>query len=62
MYPLIAKNLADLTGMPERLFARKQAFWDLCKDIFLEWYLGDELFEKFYNKPSAQKARKDLYF
>jgi len=32
------------------LFGRKTTLWDDCRDIFQTWYLGEELYQKNYNK------------
>ncbi len=48
---------AVLNQPVEPIFARYSASWKLCRDIFQEWYLGDELYEQAYGHAPAQSGK-----
>ena len=46
---------AELLGIPVNgVFSRYSSFWSFCRDIFQEWYLGDELYTQTYGHAPAQ--------
>ena len=60
MYPVIAEKLSAITGFNKDFFARKSCFWETCKDIFQEWYLGDKIFERFYKRTIQPKGKEGI--
>src|SRR5258708_4764086 len=48
---------SEMLGYPiEGVFSRYSPFWDFCRDIFQEWYLGDELYTETYGHSPAQEG------
>ncbi|QBD77931.1 HAD family hydrolase [Ktedonosporobacter rubrisoli] len=41
----------------EGVFARYSPSWDFCKDLFQEWYLGEELYTRSYGHAPAQAGK-----
>lgn len=41
----------------EGVFSRYSSFWEFCRTIFQEWYLGDELFEQTHGRAPAQAGK-----
>ena len=39
------------------VFARTGSFWDFCRDLFQEWYMGDALYTKTYGRAPAQTGK-----
>lgn len=39
------------------VFARTSPFWDFCRDLFQEWFLGDELYTSTYGHALAQTGK-----
>ncbi len=49
---------SEVTGHPiEGVFSRYSPFWEFCRAIFQEWYLGDELYEQTYGRAPAQAGK-----
>ena len=49
---------SDQLGRPiEGAFSRHSPFWEFCRNIFQEWYLGDELYEQTYGHAPAQSGK-----
>ncbi len=45
-------------GFPiAKVYSRYSPFWTFCQDIFQEWYLGDELYEKTYGHAPQQTGK-----
>ncbi len=42
------------------LFGRNTALWHDCRDLFQKWYLGEELYEKTYNRPVMYRPKPGL--
>ncbi|HLX40742.1 MAG TPA: HAD hydrolase-like protein, partial [Ktedonobacteraceae bacterium] len=48
----------ELLGIPvNEVFSRYSPFWDFCRDIFQEWYLGDKLYTQTYGHAPAQSDK-----
>jgi len=43
-------ELQQATQIKSKIFSRDNSFWNLCHDIFQEWFLGTELFSQNHNK------------
>ena len=41
----------------DTVFSRHSPFWAFCRDIFQEWYLGDELYAQTYGHAPAQPGK-----
>jgi phosphoglycolate phosphatase-like HAD superfamily hydrolase len=41
----------------ENVFSRHSPFWGFCRNIFQEWYLGDELYTDTYGHHPAQAGK-----
>ncbi|MBX5448470.1 HAD hydrolase-like protein [Thermogemmatispora sp.] len=41
----------------EGVFSRLSPFWDFCRSLFQEWYLGEELYSRTYGHPPAQAGK-----
>ncbi len=41
----------------EDVFTRYSPFWEFCRSIFQEWFLGDELYEQSYGHAPAQPGK-----
>jgi phosphoglycolate phosphatase-like HAD superfamily hydrolase len=39
------------------VFARNSPFWNFCRDLFQEWYMGDELYTRTYGRAPAQSDK-----
>ncbi len=39
------------------VFARTSPFWDFCRDLFQQWYMGDELYTLTYKHAPAQSGK-----
>jgi phosphoglycolate phosphatase-like HAD superfamily hydrolase len=39
------------------VFSRYSPFWEFCRDIFQEWFLGDELYECTYGHAPSQPGK-----
>ncbi len=49
---------SEMLGRPiEDVFSRYSPFWEFCRSIFQEWYLGDELFAQTYGHAPAQAGK-----
>jgi len=49
---------SEVTGWPiAGVFSRYSPFWEFCRTIFQEWYLGDELYEQTYGHAPAQSGK-----
>ncbi|WP_052889109.1 HAD family hydrolase [Thermogemmatispora carboxidivorans] len=45
-------------GLPiEGVFSRLSPFWDFCRSLFQEWYLGEALYSRTYGHPPAQTGK-----
>ncbi|MBX5456665.1 MAG: HAD family hydrolase [Thermogemmatispora sp.] len=51
-------------GLPiEGVFSRLSPFWDFCRSLFQEWYLGEALYSRTYGHPPAQRGKPGcIYF
>lgn len=47
----------QLSHSIEGVFSRYSPFWEFCRTIFQEWYLGDELYEQSYGRAPAQTGK-----
>jgi phosphoglycolate phosphatase-like HAD superfamily hydrolase len=41
----------------ENVFSRYSPFWEFCRNIFQEWYLGEKLYAKIYGHAPAQSGK-----
>jgi phosphoglycolate phosphatase-like HAD superfamily hydrolase len=41
----------------EGVFSRYSPFWEFCRNIFQEWYLGDDLYIETYGHAPAQQGK-----
>ena len=49
---------SDQLGHPiEGVFSRHSPFWEFCRSIFQEWFLGDELFKQSHGHAPAQPSK-----
>ena len=49
---------SELLAMPiTGVFSRYSPFWSFCRDIFQEWYLGDELYTQTHGHAPAQSGK-----
>jgi len=49
---------SEVLGYPiEGVFSRLSPFWAFCRDVFQEWYLGDELYTETYGHSPAQAGK-----
>ncbi|MFL5695595.1 MAG: HAD family hydrolase [Ktedonobacteraceae bacterium] len=49
---------SEVLGHPVKdVFSRYSPLWALCRDIFQEWYLGDELYSETYGHPPGQRGK-----
>ncbi len=49
---------SQVLGYPiEGVFSRHSPFWAFCRDIFQEWYLGDDLYTQTYGHAPAQLGK-----
>ncbi|MBQ6796174.1 MAG: HAD hydrolase-like protein [Clostridia bacterium] len=49
LYEECARLLADKLNLPVELCRRNETIWNMCRDVFQEWYFGSDEFEVFYN-------------
>ena len=49
---------SEVLGYPiEGVFSRLSPFWAFCRNVFQEWYLGDELYTETYGHNPAQAGK-----
>ena len=49
---------SEVLGCPVKdVFSRYSPLWGLCRDIFQEWYLGDELYSETYGHAPGQRGK-----
>jgi phosphoglycolate phosphatase-like HAD superfamily hydrolase len=49
---------SEMSGYPiEHVFSRHSPYWAYCRDIFQEWYLGDDLYAQTYGRAPAQPGK-----
>jgi len=49
---------SEVLGCPVNdVFSRYSPLWAFCRDIFQEWYLGDELYSETYGHPPGQMGK-----
>ena len=49
---------SGVLGCPVKdVFSRYSPLWAFCRDIFQEWYLGDELYSETYGHPPRQRGK-----
>ena len=49
---------SEVLGYPVNdVFSRYSPLWAFCRDIFQEWYLGDELYSETYGHPPGQRGK-----
>lgn len=46
------------TGVETEIFSRNSALWELCREAFQEWYLGDERYEETTGRPTSQPGKR----
>lgn len=46
----------------ENIFARRKPFWRFCRDLFQEWLLGDELYERTQQHLPTQTGKPGCIF
>lgn len=61
-YDAIAKKCAEKTGFDYDWVKRNNLMWRTMQDIFQEWYLGDEIFEREYGRPPMHAGKSGLMF
>ena len=49
---------AQRTGVETAIFSRNSALWELCREAFQEWYLGDRLYEETTGRPPSQAGKR----
>ncbi len=62
IYDFISDKLVALTGMDKSYFKRHGIFWEKCKRIFQEWYLGEQEYVKAYGHEPMQSGKKGLMY
>jgi phosphoglycolate phosphatase-like HAD superfamily hydrolase len=62
LYKFIEQKLSEITGLEEKYFSRNGELWQLCRQIFQEWYLGDRAYTKTYGQTPAQKGKVGLMY
>lgn len=62
MYESCSRTVSEALGLPYSDCERNASVWLTCRDVFQEWYLGSEGFERTYgkeprtrNKPSMER-------
>lgn len=49
LYSECARLLSEKLNLPISLCSRNELIWNMCRDVFQEWYFGSDEFEVFYN-------------
>ncbi len=60
LYDEAAELVARTLGLPLSETVRNGPLWLKCRDLFQEWYLGDELYEKMWGGTSAKKGKPGM--
>lgn len=61
LYAEAAQVAAKSLELPVSQTLRGEMLWQKCRDVFQEWYLGDELFEETYGVPSKKKGKTGMW-
>ncbi|WHH61407.1 HAD hydrolase-like protein [Petroclostridium sp. X23] len=62
IYDFIEHKLCELTGKEKRYFRRQGELWNICQQVFQEWYLGDEVFNETYGQAPKASGKPGLVF
>lgn len=49
LYEECALLLSEKLNLPAECCRRNETVWNMCRDVFQEWYFGSDEFEVFYN-------------
>ncbi len=61
LYEEAAHIASEVCSLPLSETARDGPLWKKCRDLFQEWYLGDELFESMWGGKSAHKGKPGMW-
>ncbi len=61
LYEEAGEIAAKTLGLPFSETKRGGRLWCQCRDIFQEWYLGDELFEEKWKGTSSHKGKPGMW-
>ncbi len=53
-------KLTDTDSTVHALFGRRTLLWDECRDLFQQWYLGEELYRQTYDCPILYTPKPGL--
>jgi len=62
LYSLIEYKLHEITGKEKEYYSRNGELWTKCRDVFQEWYLGDEVYRKAFGKEPVNAGKKGLMY
>lgn len=61
LYAEAAKVASETLNIPIEKAERNSYLWEIVRDRFQEWYLGDELFESMWGAKSSRKGKKGMW-
>lgn len=61
VYDNFAKLASEQVGVPYEEYSRNGKLWCDMRDCFQEWYLGDDVFEETYGRPTSNPNKPGLY-
>ncbi len=61
LYEEAGEIAAKALGIPLEEAERGGKLWRQCRDVFQEWYLGDDLYEKMWKGKSSHKGKPGMW-
>ncbi|KGX84892.1 HAD family hydrolase [Pontibacillus litoralis] len=58
MLPYLNRIAYEKLGVETDVFARNSSLWELCRETFQEWYVGDDMVEASTGKPTKQPGKE----
>ncbi len=62
VYDMLAKASSEKTGFNYDWMRRNGIMWQTMRDIFQTWFLGDELFLKYFSHPPLNSGKAGLLY
>ena len=62
LYDFLTQKLSALSGLSTEYFLRNGRLWNICQDVFQEWYLGGKAYFNTYGKDSGEPEKPGLMY
>lgn len=60
LYEECACLLSQKLNLPVEVCRRNEVIWNMCRDVFQEWYFGSDEFEVFYNTKPRCSGKESM--